>query len=86
MIADKPLYRVFITEDVRLIKEVYVSAWSEKDARDYINELYDQGDEGVECTMDDFEEVTYRDVYVQPETNRKVVADYDTGLMPPEAQ
>lgn len=86
MIVNKQVYRVLVTEDVRLVKEVYVSAWSKDDAREYINELLDDGDERVECTMDDFEEVAYRDVYVMDEQapHHNIIPEFDTGMVPPE--
>lgn len=88
MISNKHIYRVLVTEDVRLVKEIYVSAWSKDDAFEYIDELLDTGDERVECTLDDFEEVTYRDIYVMEEQNLRSTRApdeiLDTGMIPPE--
>ena len=85
MIADKRIYRVQVTEDVRLTKDIYVSAYTKDDAWEYVNSLVEDGDERVECTMDDFDEVSYRDVYVFDDVlDQHVRADFDTGIISPE--
>ena len=83
MIADKRIYRVQVTEDVRLTKDIYVSAYTKDDAWEYVNSLVEDGDERVECTMDDFDEVSYRDVYVFDDVLDQR-ADFDTGIISPE--
>jgi len=93
-ISQKPIYKVIVTEDIRLSKELLVAAWSEQELYDYIWNLQNDGDERVECDMEDFDEITYRDCWIDGEIipgqnvgRRGVTPDLDIGgMLPPEEE
>jgi len=79
MIAGVPVYKVTIVEEIRLIKEVYVSAWSEKAACSCVEDLLCDGDEQVEPTMDDFDERIWSDIDAEVQTDTDIQPEIDAS-------
>ena len=90
-VSQKPIYKVIIDEEIRFSKVLYVAAWSEQEALDYIEDHYGESPL-FECSMDDFDELTYRECYIDGEivpghNVRSVIPDLDVGgMLPPEEE
>ena len=84
-VVQKPVYRVHIGENVYLCRDVYVSAWSEEEAEEYILDLYNLG--RIELNMDDYVDsaLSESSVYEEVTDASHIIPEYDVGgMMPPE--
>ena len=89
-VAQKPIFTVVIDEEIRFSKTLLVAAWSEQEVLDYIEDHYGESPL-FETSMEDFDELTYRNCYIDGEVlpgqnvGRNVTPDLDVGgVLPSE--